>query len=250
MTNITQDFGIQSWCLRGFDDNVKVAQMVKELGLNKIELCGKHVKFDDESTFDDVIKIYNDAGITIQSLGVESFGTDEAAARKRFEFARKTGQKHISVNFNPDTFAQAHPIVQKLAEEYDIRCGIHNHGGYHWLGSSQILRWVFSEVGDRIGLCLDCAWALNASQDPVKMAEEFSDRLFAIHLKDFVFHSPTGKHEDVAVGTGNLDLPALKAVCEKSGFDGEAILEYERPEDVNNPIPPLTQCVEAIRAVN
>ena len=247
MARITQDFGVQSYCFRSIKDNAKVAEAVKKIGLNKIEICAVHCDFSDPSGWDRVIKTYTDAGVTIQSIGVEGMNGDEAEMRKRFDFAKAAGLRHISVNFNPDSFEKAHPIVQKLAEQYDVRCGIHNHGGYHWLGNSQILGWVFSKVGDRIGLCLDTAWALAAWQKPLEMVEKFADRLFAVHMKDFVFHSPTGKHEEVVVGTGNLDLPALAAKCEQVGFAGESILEYEG--DVDNPVPALTKCVSAIRAV-
>ena len=34
------NLGVQSYCFRNFKDNKKVAEMVKELGLDKIELCG------------------------------------------------------------------------------------------------------------------------------------------------------------------------------------------------------------------
>lgn len=247
MTDITQDFGIQSWCLRGFKDNRQVAQIVRDLGLDRIELCGAHCNFGDVGRHAPTIQTYRDAGVTIQSIGVETLTGEADRDRPRFEFCKAAGLRYMSVNFEPDSFERAHPLAQKLAEEYDIRCGIHNHGGYHWLGNSQILHWVYSVVGDRIGLCLDTAWALNARQDPVRMVEAFGQRLFAVHLKDFVFHHPDGQHEDVTVGTGNLDLPALKAACEQVGFNGEAVLEYEREQDVDQPVPPLTRCIEAIR---
>lgn len=246
MSRITEDFGVQSYCFRTIKENAAVAEAVKQVGLSRIELCGVHVKFGEVESHAEVIRTYADAGVTIQSIGVEGMGDDEAENRKRFEFAKAAGCKHISINFDPGTFDAAHPIVQKLAEEYGIRCGIHNHGGYHWLGSTQALQYVFSKVGDRIGLCLDTAWALNARQDPVKMVETFGDRLFAVHFKDFVFHHPDGKHEDVVVGTGNLDLPGLLKAMEQVGFDGEAISEYEG--DVDNPVPSVSKCVEAIKA--
>jgi inosose dehydratase len=248
LASITQDFGVQSYCFRGMKENVDVAAAVKQIGLNKIEICAVHCDFSKPETFDAVIQTYADAGIAIQSIGVESMNSDEAEMRKRFDFVKACGAKHVSVNFSPDTFDQAHPIVQKLAEQYDVRCGIHNHGGHHWLGNAQMLGYVFSQVGDRIGLCLDTAWALHATLKPIQLVEKFASRLFAIHLKDFKFHSPDGKHEDVVVGTGNIDLPAFKAACDAAGFNGETILEYEGDQD--NPVPTLSKCVEAIRAVN
>lgn len=245
MASITPDFAVQSYCFRTIKDNAAVAKAVKEIGLDKIEVCAVHCDFNKPETFDGVIDTYKQAGVQIVSIGVEGMNGDEAEMTKRFDFAKAAGIKHISVNFAPATFDKAHPIVQKLAEKYDVRCGIHNHGGYHWLGSTEILKYVFSKVGDRIGLCLDTAWALAAWQNPIKMVEDFGSRLWAVHMKDFVFHGPTGKHEDVIVGTGNLKLPEFIGALDAAGFKGQAIMEYEG--DPDNPVPTLTKCVTAIR---
>ena len=49
------------------------------------------------------------------------------------------------------------------------------------------------------------------------------------------------------IGTGILDLPGLVAALTDTGFQGPAILEYEG--DVDNPVPVLRECVDAIHAV-
>ncbi len=248
MTRITRDFGVQSYCFRSIENNATVARAVKDIGLSKIEICRKHADFANPQVHQQVIDTYQQAGVTIQSIGVEPADCPQAELRAKFDFAKAAGLKHVSINFaDPGSFLDTHATVQKLAEEYNLRCGIHNHGGHHWLGNNQALGWVYKTAGDRIGLCLDTAWALQAHVDPIELARQAGDRLFAVHMKDFTFHEGTGKHEDVVVGTGNLDLPALARTCEELGFDGEAILEYEG--DVDNPIPSLTRCVAAIKAM-
>ena len=135
--------------------------------------------------------------------------------------------------------------AEKLAEEYDINLAIHNHGGRHWLGSAQSLEAVFQQTGPRIGLMLDTAWAQHSHEDPVELATRFADRLYGLHVKDFMFDS-SGQHRDVVVGTGNLDLASLDAALAASDFAGAVILEYEG--DVEDPIPALRECVEKLRA--
>jgi len=93
-------------------------------------------------------------------------------------------------------------------------------------------------------LNLDTAWALDAKQNPIQWAEKYAARLYAVHLKDFVFDRAR-QSRDVVVGTGNLDLPKLLATLRAQGFKGAMILEYEG--DVANPVPALEQCVAAIR---
>jgi sugar phosphate isomerase/epimerase len=245
MPAFIDNMAVQSYCFRSTKDNKQVAEHVKAIGLSAIEVCGVHANFNEPSTFDGVIKTYRDAGVRIVSIGVEGFGPDEAAARKRFDFAKAAGCKIISANFKPDTFLAALPVVYKLCDEYGIKLAIHNHGGYHWLGSAEILNWVFSFTRCCVGLNMDTAWALDARQNPVEWAEKFSKRLYAVHLKDFVFDRAR-KSTDVVVGEGNLDLPALIKTLEKNGFAGEAIVEYEG--DIDNPVPALTNCVKKIKA--
>lgn len=244
MIDLSRELGVQSFCFRHFTDNAKVASLVREIGLDAIELCAKHVNFGDESTFDRTIAAYQDAGVRIVSVGVQTFDCVPEKEELFFEFAQRAGASHMSVNFHPHNWREAADTALELAAKYDLQLGIHNHGGHHWLGNSQMLKQVFTQTDGRLGLCLDTAWALDARQDPVQMAETFADRLHGLHFKDFVFDR-AGKGEDVVVGTGNLDLPALLDQLRAADFDGMAVLEYEA--DVENPVPALTNCVQQMR---
>jgi sugar phosphate isomerase/epimerase len=241
--DIAKQLAVQSFCFCSFKENEKVIELVKESGYSSIELCAVHADFNDESSFDDIISLYRDSGIDIVSIGVESFKNDEASDRKRFEFAKKADTSVISANFNPNTFHDAFPTAQKLADEYNINLAIHNHGGRHWLGSVQILKYIYSVTSPRIGLCLDTGWAMHSHEDPVKMAETFSDRLYTLHIKDFVFDE-AGHHKDVVAGAGTLDLDALFESLEKMDFTGPVVIEYEGDRD--NPVPALIKCREAM----
>ncbi len=241
--DMEKQLAVQSFCFRGFEENEKVAAMVKEIGLSAIEICAKHADFSTESTFDDVIKIYADAGVRIISIGVNRVTGEEKAARKYFEFVKKAGAEHISVDFAPDTLEKGIDVIDKLTAEYGVKAGIHNHGGRHWLGNAQMLGHVFSRSSEALGLCLDTAWAMHAHEDPMDLVEKFKDRLTAIHFKDFVFDR-SGNHQDVVAGTGNLDLPAMISLLDEKEFTGPAIIEYEA--DVDAPVPALTECVNAI----
>ncbi len=248
MSRIIESLGVQSYCYNGIKDNVEVAKLILKSGINRIELCCVHIDFLDQATHQPVIDIYKAAGISIPSIGVQRIDLPEAEQRMSLEFAKAAGAKVLAVNFMPSATNEQLDLAFGLAKEYDIRYGIHNHGGYHWLGNTEILDWIFSEAkrrGDtRLGLCLDTAWALDAKQDPVAMADRFADRLWGIHIKDFIFDRAR-KQTDVIVGEGNLDLPAFIKTVEKNGFDGSCVLEYEG--DPTNPEPTLTQCVEAVR---
>lgn len=245
MIDIKTELGAQSYCFRHFKDNATVIEKLKACGLDRIELCGVHADFGDESTFDEVIGQYRDAGVTITSIGVQGFANEETKEAKYFEFARRAGADTISCSFDVSAMPQCLESAQKLTDQFGINLAIHNHGGYHWLGNGQMLRHIMKNTNDRIGLCLDTAWALHSGEDPLKLAEDAGEKLYGLHIKDFVFDR-AGKGEDVVVGTGNLDLPGLLKVLKSLDFKGYAVLEYEG--DVENPVPALQQCVAAVRA--
>lgn len=244
MRSYAKDLAAQSYCYRGFKANEDCIARLKETGLSRIEVCGVHVDFKDPATFDKAIATYRKAGVQIVSIGVNRFSGDEKVERNYFEFAKKAGCTTISADFTLDAIPNCLRVAEKLADEYNINIGIHNHGGRHWLGCAQALAWVFKQSSPRIGLMIDTAWAIYSHEDPIKWVTQFKERLYGLHVKDFLFDAK-GNHRDVVVGTGALDLPKLFDEMDSVGFKGNLILEYEG--DVNNPVPALKECVAAIR---
>lgn len=241
MNSLKENLGVQSYCFRNFKDNRIVAKMVREIGLCKIELCGVHVDFLDESKFKEVISIYKKEGVEIYSIGVQYFSNNEVNERKYFEFVRLCGAKFISADFDINKIFDCFKTAEKLAEEYDVKIAIHNHGGWHWLGNIQTLDYIFKNTSKRIGLCLDTAWALDSGIDPIKMIEVFKDRLYSLHLKDFVFEK-NRKPVDVVLGEGNINIEKIVEKLKEINFNGPLIIEYEgEPE---NPVPSIKKGIE------
>ena len=242
--DIANELAVQSWCFRHFKRNEDCIAQVKACGLERIELSSAHVDFAKPDSFDAVIGLYRKGGVRIVSIGAVGFDADETVMRNYFAFLKKAGPRFMAVMFKVESAPEAYRVAERLAEEYDVRLGIHNHGGRHWLGSAEMLAHIFTHTSPRIGLCLDTAWALDSGEDPIAMAERFGDRLYGLHLKDFVFDRAR-RPQDVVVGTGNLDLARLRQTLQKVGFEGVAVLEYEG--DVENPTPAVRKCVEAVR---
>jgi sugar phosphate isomerase/epimerase len=241
------NFGVQSYCFREFKDNVVVAKKVRDLGLDRIELCAVHASFEDAGAFKEVVQTYRDAGVSIVSIGVQTFDGNENE-KNWFECAAAAGAKHISCHFRVNTFMNAVPQVRRWSQEFGIRVGIHCHGGYMFGGQPDVLEYLMNLGGPEIGLCIDTAWAMQIGPhrgNPVEWVKKFSGRIYGIHFKDFLFEK-NGGWKDVIVGEGNLDLPAFTSALEASGFDGMAVIEYEA--DVQNPDPALKRCVESMRA--
>lgn len=242
------DIGVQSYCFRHFKNNAEVAKRVRGIGLDKIELCEVHADFNAPEAFRDVVATYRNEGVSIVSLGVQTF--DGADAEKAwFESAAVAGAGHISAHFRVESFTQAIPKVRAWSREFGIKVGIHCHGGYMFGGQPDVLRHLLALGTPEIGLLIDTAWCMQIGPHagrPVEWAREFAGQITGVHYKDFVFER-TGKWNDVVVGQGNLDLPAFVQALDDGGFDGVAILEYEA--DIENPDPALKQCVESMRAL-
>jgi sugar phosphate isomerase/epimerase len=241
------NFGVQSWCFRHFKDNHVVAKKVRDIGLSQLELCGVHADLNSPSAVKEATAIYKEAGVSIVSIGVQTF-TGSDSEKVWFESAAVTGARHISCHFRVDSFMQAVPKVRAWSREFGIRVGIHCHGGYQFGGSPDVLDYLIGIGGPEIGICIDTAWALQIGPwqgKPVEWAKRYAGKIYGIHYKDFTFDK-TSQWTDVIVGEGNLDLPAFNAALKEGGFDGMAVIEYEA--DVENPDPALKRCVESMLA--
>jgi len=246
MKNLASQVGIQSYCFRGFKALADVLPRLKACGVATVELSGVHGDFTRAADADAMIAQCREAGVRIASIGVERFTGNVARERALGEFMWKAGASVIAVDFEPGASADVFRAAERVADEFDLHLAIHNHGGRHWLGNTQILAHVFASTSPRIGLCLDTAWALDAHEDPVAMAAKFADRLYGVHVKDFIFDR-AGRQSDVVIGEGNLDLPKLLALLEANDRTASVIIEYEG--DIDNPVPALTKCVQKITGI-
>src|SRR4051812_41545864 len=239
-----QPIAIQSYCYRHFKALPAFFEQLKSTGVNATEVCRIHTDFMDPSHFPATIDQFKKAGVQIVAIGVETLTGDPTKDRPRFEFCKQAGIKNMSISFGPEAMFDGLKNVEKLADEYDLNLGIHNHGGYDWLGTPTILQYIFSKTSKRIGLHLDTAWAIDAKQNAVEMAEKFADRLSGGHVKDFIYDRSRQPH-DVIIGTGNLDLPKLMTTLQNHYFSGPLVIEYEG--DVENPVPALKECVAELK---
>jgi inosose dehydratase len=239
-----QPIAIQSWCFRHFKPLTEFFPQLKAAGVSATEVCAVHANFGDPSTAAATVAKFNEAGVKIVAIGVEYLSGDYTADKPRFEWCKIAGVKHMSISLKPEAMFDGLKNIEKLADEFDLQLGIHNHGGYDWLGNPAILKYVFERTSKRIGLHLDTAWAIDAGQNPVEMAEKFIDRLVGVHVKDFVYDR-NRKPEDVIIGTCNLDLPRFMSVLNSVHFAGPLVIEYEGDE--KNPGPALSECVRKLQ---
>ncbi len=243
MYDLKSQLGIKSYSFRSISDNADVAKAVKYCEADVIDLSACHVNYDSAEEQERAIATYRDAGVRIAGIGVVYLKNDESFNRRFFEFARRAGCGVVSCSLPLEGLESAIRLTERLAEEYDVRAAIHNHGGKDWLGNTGALQYVLGKTSERIGLCLDTAWCLQAGEDPIKWLDTFQGRIHALHFKDFSFNAK-GQWQDTIVGEGALDLGTFLGKFATIGFDGPAVVEFEG----ENPVEQSKACVKAIRA--
>lgn len=211
--------GMQSYTYRSFSlpDFLK---KVASLDLHHVELFPGHLDHNKatKAELTDAKKMMDDLDISMDAYGVTGFNTDEAAARKVFEFGKFMGIRSISADPKQDSF----DMLDKLVEEYDIPIAIHNHGPNHHWGKPEVILEAVKDHHKLIGLCADTGHFLRAGVDPVKAIKILKGRVFGLHVKDFI-----SEHKEVVAGDGKLDLKALIKEVQSQNFDGACSIEFE-----------------------
>jgi inosose dehydratase len=229
--------GIQSYSLRGFGFDAAI-ERTQKLGLRYWEAFQAHVPLtEDPAKQKEILARFKAAKIRLVSWGVEGFSSDEAAARRRFEFAKAMGIVTITADPAPDAF----DMLDRLVARYRVNIAIHNHGpGARWEKIDQI-QIALRDHHPRIGVCIDTGHLMRSGEDPVEAVRVFGKRVMAIHLKD-VKKTANG-YEFTELGKGDMDTTALFRALHRLKFRGLVALEYE--EHADNPGPYLSLCLSA-----
>jgi len=236
---------LKTYSLHTITDLDQLGTLVRGCGLDAVDISGCHVDYRAPERFAQVIATLAGHGVRIVGNGVVGLKADPVQLARVCAFAKAAGSPVVSVHLDARDHREAIAMACAMAEHLDLRIALHNHGGKHWHGSSEALRYLLALGSPRLGLCIDSAWTLDAGEDPVAWVREFGPRVFAAHLKDFTFDARRKPH-DVVLGRGLLDLPGFVRALADAGFDGPLAIEYEGDEpDVT---PAIRDCVRALAA--
>lgn len=246
-------FGItvQCWSLKEFT-LFEAIQMAAAAGVGGVEvfagqkLGADHgdVKFGPEMPEDKLqalIEHIKANNIVAQSMGVIAIPNDEAKARPIFELGKKLGLYSINTES-----IESIDLIEKLAKEYDIKVGFHNHPK-----KPNYKMWdpdfVYASVKDRhanVGICADIGHWATTGLNPVEVIKKVAPRVVSFHMKDRA--SIEKWSHDRPFGTGIIDNVAILDEVRKQGFKGNVSIEYEHNWKTN--LPEIAQCVGYLRA--
>lgn len=199
----------------------------KGLGIKYLEIFpgqklkpGSDVKISrtmNDETIKEIKKKLADAGgLKLVAYGVDGIPTDEAGARKDFEWAKTMGIGVLVTETTPND------VIEKLAKEYKIRVALHNHP-QSW-PPDKVLK-ACEGRSKLIGSCSDTGHWMRADLKPVEQLKKLQGRVEHLHFKDL---NKFGKDaHDVPWGTGQGDPAAMMAELKRQGYKGYLSIEYE-----------------------
>ena len=148
-----------------------------------------------------------------KALGVEYAGTawishqppfNEAAARDAIKVFNRAGE---------------------VLAKQNIKFFYHTHGyEFHPYKDGTLFDLLMAETNpDFVRYEMDVFWIVHPGQDPVKLLDKYGKRFELMHVKDMkkgTERNLTGKSDvnnDVAIGTGEMDWPAILAASKRAG---------------------------------
>ena len=151
------------------------------------------------------------------------------------ENAETLGAKYVRVAWIPHTapfdllaaektIAEFNAVGKVLKEKYDLTFCYHNHGyEFYPHGEGTLFDLIIQKTDPKyVSFEMDILWTFFPGADPVVYLEKYGDRFPLMHLKDLRkgvegdMSGGTPVENDVALGTGQLDIPAILIAAKKA----------------------------------
>ncbi len=249
--DVHDHLGLQLYSLRetAKESEIKVLDLTKSYGFTEIE-AGKPVKVP----LDEYAAAIKERGLKVIGIhaGYDVLQNDIADA---IHTAKVLGAHYI-------TCPWVKPAKGEFTEEYarEVAANFNKFGeaikaaGLQFAYHPHGYEFVPSKSGNgtnfdllmretKPGLVemeMDVFWVFHGGQDPVKLLEKYSDRWTLMHVKDMRKGASTGfttahaaPTDNVAVGAGQIDWPAVLSTAKKVGVK-YYFIEDETPAPLEN----------------
>jgi len=138
--------------------------------------------------------------------------------------------------------------------KHGVKFFYHTHGyEFQAHGSGTLFDLLMAETNPQfVRYEMDVFWIVHPGQDPVKLLQKYGRRFELMHVKDMKKGTPTGLltghsnvTNDVALGTGIMDWPAILRAAKKAGVKWYFI-EDESPTSAEQ-IPQSLRFLEQVK---
>jgi sugar phosphate isomerase/epimerase len=176
-----------------------------------------------------------------KALGVTAVGCNNISHKKPFDEPQCRAAAEVFNRAGKD-----------LAEQ-GLRFYYHNHGfEFVTCGQGTLFDLLVAETDPQyVSFEMDVMWTVVPGQDPVRLLQKYPQRWVAMHLKDLKKGVPTGdlsgttaKTNDVALGAGQVDWPALLQTAQQIGIR-HYFIEDESPSFVEQ-VPQSLRFLESL----
>jgi sugar phosphate isomerase/epimerase len=231
---LVSDPGVVSYTFRTqfAEDFEGTLDLILGMGITNIEFSSLFGK-----TAAEIRQLLDERGMVCTSLGV---GYDALLNNLNhvIDDAQTLGAKHVRLGslprpdgaFDSDLVEQAAENFNRIGKTLDengLHFSYHNHAFefaphgdatlYHYLIELTDPRYVSFEI--------DTYWVMAAGYDPVELLETYPDRFRLMHLKDLRkgveghYQLPSGRENDVVLGTGQVDWPAVLKAAQNTNIE-------------------------------
>lgn len=246
--------GIRACQLCCWDMNLygkEMAQQVKtQAAQNKVNITAVWAGWTGKSVWD-----FIEGPTTLGIVPIEFRRLRVSQIKQGADFAKMTGVRAIvtHLGFVPENPADPqYPEIIKTVKEIADYCG--TLGLEFWFESGQetpvTLCRLIEDVGlPNLGINFDTAnVVLYGKGNPLDSTEVFGKHIKNLHAKDGLYPTdPRKLGEEVPIGQGKADFPAILSVLKQHDFKGEIIIERETSgpqqiKDIEEAYTFLTQC--------
>jgi sugar phosphate isomerase/epimerase/acetyl esterase/lipase len=159
--------------------------------------------------------------------------------------------------FNEQTAREATAVFNRAGEalaKHGLKFFYHMHGyEFQPHGGGTLFDLMMAETKPQfVRYEFDVFWVVHPGQDPVKLLEKYGSRFELMHVKDMRKGTPTGiltgssdVKNDVTIGTGMMDWPAILKAANKAGVKWYFI-EDESPSSIQQ-IPQSLRFLEKVK---
>lgn len=159
--------------------------------------------------------------------------------------------------FDEKTCREAIAVFNRAGEtlaQHGLKFFYHTHGyEFQPCGQGALLDLLITETNPKfVSYEMDIFWIVHPGQDPVKWLGKYGNRWELMHLKDMKKGTPTGPQAshpdvstDVALGAGQMDIPAILRAAKKAGVKWYFI-EDESPSSEQQ-IPQTLRFLEQVK---
>lgn len=247
----TYPLGVQAYTFRKQfpKDPVATLDMIQKMGITELE-GGPTAGLTAEE-----FKALCDArGISIPATG-GSFEQLEKDPMSLVKQAKALGAKYVMCAWIPHKsgkfgLEEAQRAIEvfnnagKILAEQGITFCYHNHG-YEFLPyqNGTLFDYMIQQTNPAyVSFEMDILWTIHGGGDPVALLNKYKKRFKLMHLKDLktgvkgdlTGHTPA--ENDVVLGTGQANFPAIFKAAKKAGIQHYFIEDESNQEETNVPL--------------